>query len=183
MNQKITTLIIACAAYILFNPTTLSAQNKVIDYGTDRRPRTCNPEVHKTKGKLTVARAKMYFICDKEHEASYIPTLTLVNDLNLQLAPKSRRANGADLKFSHKHGGTVLAIDFDKPVYDIRVSYIDSVCFGGKSWKVGKNCNVGHYSGTGICFKDTFDEWHCRAIGNYSKYEREVAPPGSDSSI
>ncbi len=172
MNQKLTSLISACVAFILFNPATLVAQN--IDYGTDLRPRTCPSRANPINGKLTVQQAKIYFTCDHEVD---IPILHLVNDLNLQISSRSRPVNNTDLRFNQRGDGGTLSMNVEKPVYDIRGSFTSYTCFNAAR-RGGKNCDVAYLSGTGICFKNTFDEWHCNMLSApVKKGEKNVPPP------
>ena len=169
MNQKLTSLISVCAALILFNPATLVAQTP--DYGTARRPRTCPSRANPITGKLTIEQAKIYFICDYEVDT---PILHLVNDVNLQISSRSRPANN----FSDFRIKGALNMNVKKGVYDIRGSFTSYTCFNATPGREGKNCDIAYLSGTGICFNNTSDEWHCRMLSAPVKEgERNVPPP------
>lgn len=181
ITGRLTLGIIGCTLLALLTPTTLNAQTA--DYGTTRRPRTCSSLVKPKKGKLTVEQAKMYFACDSELEninsvAGYSSTLHLIDDLTLQISPRSRPSNSTDLKFNFYHGSKSAGMDTDRPVYDIRGSFTGYTCFEiGRTFSAGKNCDFDRLSSTGICFLDTFGEWHCRMIGSVNKSGRKLPPP------
>jgi hypothetical protein len=181
MKLKFAIGLIGCPLLLLLTPTTLSAQT--IDYGTTRRPKTCSSQANPEKGAPTVAQAKLYFLCDLEWlgstEGPDPSPLWLTDDLTIQIAPTSRSFNTTDLSLNKLHGGRYLTMDTEKPVYDIRGSYTSYVCYAvGNSWKVGKNCDVSYFSSsTGICFLDSFGEWHCRMRGGFVKANKNVAPP------
>ncbi len=168
MNQKLTSLISACAAFILFSPATLVAQT--IDYGTARRPRTCPSRANPVTGKLTNEQAKMYLICEYEVD---VPILHLVNDVNIQISSRSRPAKDTDFRIK----GTVN-MNVRKPVYDIQGSFTSYTCFNATPGREGKNCDIAYLSGAGICFNNTLNEWHCRMLSSpVKKGERDVPPP------
>jgi hypothetical protein len=62
---------------------------------------------------------------------------------------------------------TKSAIDPKQPVYDIRGSYAKYQCMtpdsgGGGTYPIGKNCIRRDFANAGgICYKDTFADWHC----------------------
>ncbi|MEH2444048.1 hypothetical protein [Nostoc sp.] len=179
MKPTFTFSIIGGTLLVLLMPNLLVAQTN--DYGTTRRPATCPSRTKPKTGAPSVEQAKMYFICDYEglggiqgERGSY---MWLVGDINIEVAPVSRRFTPNDLPFNNRNGGTQLGMDPDKPVYDIRGSYTSYSCFNWPD-KVGRNCDVDYFSdSTGICFLDTFGGWHCRMIGGQMKSERNVPPP------
>jgi hypothetical protein len=164
--------IISCTLLTILTPSILIAQT--IDYGTTRRPQTCTAAGKSKKRSLTVEQAKMYFSCDEEWEdkgigGSFPNKLHLLGDFNIKVAPRSRPFNGRDLKFNYHHGWTVLSMS-TKPVYDIRGNFTQYICgeIDGRVFPAGKNCTVFKFTDSaGICFLDTFDEWHCRMSGNW----------------
>jgi hypothetical protein len=171
MKLKFAISIISCTLLTILTPGILIAQT--IDYGTTRRPQTCTAVGKSKKRSLTVEQAKMYFSCDEEWEQKGIGggfpnQLHLLGDFNIKVAPKSRPFNGQDLKFNYHHGGTVLSMS-NEPVYDIRGSFSQYICseIDSRRSPAGKNCTVFKFTNSaGICFLDTFDEWHCRMGGH-----------------
>lgn len=163
-------------------PSTVIAETST--YGTTLKPRTCPSRTEPKTGALSLEQAKMYFICDNEWQngtpGQVSPTsyITLIDNLNLKIAPRSRPFNQNDFTYAHYQGGKVLAIDTEKPVYDIRGSYDSYTCFEiNRSFSAGKNCVItSFYDSSGICFRDTFDEWHCRMRGR-SKMFHKMPPP------
>ena len=180
IKGRLTLGIIGCTLLALLTPTILNAQTA--DYGTTRRPRTCSSLAKPQQGKLTVEQAKMYFTCDSEREKtryspSDIGSLHLIDDLSLKISPKSRPFNSTDLKHNYYHGAKSAGMDPDRPIYDIRGSYTSYTCFEiGRGFKAGKNCDSWRLSSAGICFLDTFGEWHCHMIGSGSRDQGIPAP-------
>jgi hypothetical protein len=180
MKPRFIFSIIGCTLLVLLTPNLLFAQTN--DYGTTRRPATCPSRTEPKTGAPSVEQAKMYFKCDYEWlrgvDGKQDSSVWLINDLNIKVAPVSRRTTPNDFYFNNRNGGTQLGMDPDKPVYDIRGSYTSYICTIASWRKVGKNCDVNYFSNsTGICFLDTFGEWHCRMIGGQMKSERNVPPP------
>ncbi|MHC5860592.1 hypothetical protein [Nostoc sp.] len=181
MKLKFTLRIIGCTLLAVLTPTVLTAQT--LPYRTARTPHTCPSMLEPKTGAPSVEQAKMYFLCDQEWQfgtpgqsSSY---LSLVNDLTLEVAPISRPANRTDLKFNRRHGGEHLSINTDQPVYDIRGSYTSYSCFEIKRYHpVRKNCIVYQFSNSsGICFRNTFGDWHCRMIGSLKEIGQHLPPP------
>ncbi|MDZ8053252.1 MAG: hypothetical protein RMX68_025495 [Aulosira sp. ZfuVER01] len=181
MKLKFTLRILGCTLLAVLTPTVLTAQT--LSYGTTRKPHTCPSTVEPKKGAPSVEQAKMYFLCDQEWERPRIGSigsaLWLISDLTLQVAPHSRPANGTDLTFNTRHGGEHLGMDTDQPVYDIRASFTSYICNEIRgSYREGKNCTVSQFpSSTGICFRNTFGDWHCRAKGSSKKIGDRLPPP------
>jgi hypothetical protein len=193
MNIKLTLGIIAFTLLGLITPAILKAQ--ILNYGTTRRPHTCPPSGNSQKKRsLNVEQAKMYFTCDNERQdgtpgqrdGGFSSSLNLINDLTLQIAPRSRPSNSTDLKFNNHYGGETLGMDTEQRVYDIRGSYTRYICRDSKTYPerypVGKNCDVERFTSAGICFLDTFGEWHCRMIGSATRIGYKLPPPEKWSS-
>lgn len=161
--------------------TPLNAQNQ--SYGTDRRPQICKSRAEPKKGALSVEQAKKYFICDHERERdgtgfTNINSLNLIDDLKIQVAPRSRRFNRNDIVYSDEGGGVYLPMDMDKPVYDIRGSYTSYSCMSGRMFTPGENCDVESFTDSkGICFQTTFGDWHCSMKGRFKEVGRKLPPP------
>jgi hypothetical protein len=136
-------------------------------YGA-RDPAVCGSRKAPAKGAPTIDQAKAYFFCDSELA---VPGtfggngghLYLVSDVKLDVASSSRPFNILT--------DSTSAIDPAQPVYNIRGSYAKYQCMtpgsgGGGTYPFGKNCN--RYDipkATGMCYKDTFADWHCVFLG------------------
>lgn len=168
----------------ILTPSILVAQT--LPYGTARMPKNCPSRSEPQKGAPSVAQAKMYFTCDSETQYGEIGTgpfssyIRLTENLTMQVAPKSRPANSTDLKYIESYKGS-LAMDTNQPVYDIRGSYDGYVCYdttrNSRLYPVGGNCKVSRYTSTGICFRSTFDEWHCKMKGTTKDIGDKLPPP------
>ncbi|NMG19742.1 hypothetical protein [Brasilonema bromeliae] len=183
VKVRFTLGIIGCTLLTVLTPTILTAQT--LPYGTARQPQTCSSRVEPKKGAPSVEQAKMYFLCDQESQfgtpgqGGFSSFIRLISDLTLQIAPKSRPANVTDLEYNTNQRGEHLSINMDKPVYDIRGSYTNHTCYEirGRSHLPGKNCNVEQYTSAGICFQNTFGDWHCRMKGSTKKVGDNLPPP------
>jgi hypothetical protein len=170
MKLTFTLGIVGCMLLELLVANASSAQT--YSYRTDRRPQTCPSRVTPRKGTISIEQAKMYFLCDQEGETGTPGTgnggsLWLIDNLSIQVAPRSRPVNQNDLEYAKSRRSGNLGIDTQQPVYDIKASYISSICHEVNIYKVGKNCNVARFKNSnGICFRTTFGDWHCRAIGS-----------------
>ncbi|WP_145837735.1 hypothetical protein [Dulcicalothrix desertica] len=164
-------------------PTAVIAETST--YGTTLKPRTCPSRTEPSRGALSVEQAKMYFICDNEWhngtpgQVSPTSSLWLIDNLNLKVAPRSRPFNTNDFTYTRYQGGKILAIDTEKPIYDIRGSYTSYVCYEiNRLYSAGKNCSVTSFpDSSGICFRDTFDEWHCLMRGSSKEMLHKMPPP------
>ncbi|MBH8564358.1 hypothetical protein I8748_19570 [Nostoc sp. CENA67] len=172
MKLSFTFRIIGCTLLTLLTPTILYAQTS--PYGTTRRPHTCPSRVEPKAGAPSAEQAKMYFLCDVEEEIVIsIPNsfLRLVTDLTIQVAPISR-------PFNMETDGKYLGIDPKQPVYDIRGSYTDYFCKRIDRRNIGKNCIVSSRPNQqGICFRNTFGDWHCHMIGTKREIGKQLPPP------
>jgi hypothetical protein len=136
-------------------------------YGTTRTNRTCASRVNPKKGAISLEQAKTYFICRYEIFTGPLgkngSAYTFVDDLNMQMAA-ARPATSADLGFGYEED-----IDLKQPVYPIKASYVRTGCGArniGEPGEAGKgNCLVNEVKSTGICFRSTFGEWHCKTRG------------------
>ena len=148
-------------------------------FGT-RDPRTC---ASFNANSPTPAQLKQYFICEMEHvtkSSSFGDSISLVTAVNLQFS-KSRPFNAMTDAWP--------SIDVGQPLYDVRGSYTWWNCFLPGDPKIatvphqGKNCfkAVGETT-KGMCFRDTFGDWHCKVCctPTTTKYE---APPGPADSF
>jgi len=180
VKLRFTLRIIGCTLLTVLTPTILTAQTT--PYGIVREPQTCPSMVEPKKGSPSVEQAKKYFLCDQEgrfgtpgQNSSYV---SLISNLTLQIAPNPRPANATDLKFNTRHGGEPLSMNTDQPVYDIRGSFTVYTCFEIRNYHPGQNCTVEQFSNSsGICFRNTFGDWHCRMKGLSKEIGRRLPPP------
>jgi hypothetical protein len=177
------TIGISITLLAMLTPSILAAQT--LPYGTARTPKTCPSRAEPKRGAPSVAQAKMYFTCESETEDGEVGRGTtysyirLTENLTMQVAPRSRPANGTDLKYNSSYSGS-LGMDTTKPVYDIRGSYDGYVCTDitrkRRLYPVGEECRVSRYTSAGICFRNTFGDWHCMMQGT-SKEIGRLPPP------
>lgn len=136
-------------------------------FGTMQRPRPC-PESRAlpVKGPPTIAQAKTYFYCTVEADLEPVAgrgLRMLADRLDIKIAPRARKASVMDL-FEYRQGpnGTV-ALDQRLPVYDIKATYVETTCHEIPQFETGRSCtSVLFPPGAGLCFRDTFGDWHCR---------------------
>jgi hypothetical protein len=128
-------------------------------YGT-REPATCANRTAPAQGAPSPAQVRQYFICDQEGDSSV--GLSLVADVNIQVAPKS---HPADPRASY-----ATAPDLNQPVWDIRGSFTQYACFKSPAALIGQmtdfarvhTCNATDQpTATGFCYKNNFGDWHC----------------------
>jgi hypothetical protein len=170
-------LLLATLVLALHGPAAFAQEGSGKPFGA-RDPRTCASR----KSGLSAAQARQYLICDMElvnnvHADS--PGLTLVTDVMVEVG-KGRPFNYQSDSFGF---ATTNAIDPSQTVYPIRGSLNSWNCVklgaigGGES---GKNCVK--WPGpavTGICFKNSFGDWHCMISGlQYPGMERYPPPAG-----
>jgi hypothetical protein len=178
------TIGISITVLAMLTPSILVAQS--LPYGTARTPKTCPSRAEPKKGAPSVTQAKMYFTCDSEREEGEVGTgatpsfIRLTENLTMQVASRSRPANGTDLKYNDSYSGS-LGMDTTKPVYDIRGSYDGYVCSdttrNRRLYPVGANCKVSRYTSAGICFRNNFSDWHCMMQGTSKKIGDKLPPP------
>jgi hypothetical protein len=190
MKLKFALGTIGYTLFALLTPISLNAQT--LPYGTTRIPRTCPSLKNPKKGAPSIEQAKMYFMCDSEWESGTVGTgsipssLWLVDDLTLEVASRSRPFNQSDLSFMMVRDGARVGMDTTKPVYEIQGSFTRYICSDmSRGRRVGKNCVVSRYTnGAGICFKTTFDDWHCRMTGaKKTKISPGMPPPEKWNSV
>jgi hypothetical protein len=146
------------------NATNESLETKY-SYGTNRQLRSCpSSRVNPKQGAPSIEQAKIYFYCDQEGETTGITSgmLRLVDDLEIQISPKSRPFSLAH-DFEYRRSPRAdIKMDTEQPVYDIKASFTGTVCH-----YPGTTCSSDRFpSSNGICFRDTVSNWHCRAIGS-----------------
>jgi hypothetical protein len=166
----------------ILTPSILVAQS--FPYGTARTPKNCPSRLEPKRGAPSVDQAKLYFTCDSEVEegkvgrGNFYSYIRLIENLTMQVSPKSRPANSTDLKYIESNRGS-SPMDTTQPVYDIRGSYDGYVCYDTTRtrYQVGENCKVDRYTSTGICFRSTFGDWYCRMKGTYKEIGDKLPPP------
>ena len=140
-----------------------------------RDPRTCPSR----KAGLSAAQARQYLICDSEsvsNPGSESPGLTLVTDVVVEVG-KGRPFNYQSDSFGF---ATTNGIDPSQTVFPIRGSMNswDCVKLGAIGGDPGKSCVK--WPGpamTGICFKNSFGDWHCVMSGLQYPAMTRYAPP------
>jgi hypothetical protein len=126
-----------------------------------RDPAVCSARKAPAKGAPTVEQAKAYFRCDTELLNGI---LYLVTDVKIEVAPSARPFNILT--------DTTGIIDPKQPVYNIRGSFTKFNCMNPAAgsgwpppdgqWPIGKNCSrTDILNATGMCYKDSFTDWHC----------------------
>jgi hypothetical protein len=187
MKSKLT-IGISITLLALLTPSILVAQS--LPYGTARTPKTCPSRSEPKRGAPSVAQAKMYFTCESERQdgevgkgSTFVSNIILTDNLTMQVASSSRPANGTDLQYNSTYRGS-LGMDTTKPVYDIRGSYDRYVCYDTTRsirdrsiYPVGANCNASRYTSAGVCFRNTFGDWHCMMKGNSKEIGKKLPPP------
>jgi hypothetical protein len=178
------TIGISMTLLAMLTPSILADQS--LPYGTARTPKTCPSRAEPKKGAPSVTQAKMYFTCESERQDGEVGTGTttsyirLTDNLTMQVASRSRPANGTDLKYNSSYNGS-LGMDTTQPIYDIRGSYDGYVCYdttrSSRLYPVGENCKVSRYTSAGVCFRNTFGDWHCMMQGNSKEIGKKLPPP------
>jgi hypothetical protein len=138
-----------------------------------RDPAVCASRKAPAKGAPSAEQAKAYFYCDTELSNGY---LYLVADVKIEVAPSAR-------PFNINTDSTGI-IDPKQPIYNVRGSYTYYQCVNPASatpgqFPPGKNCNSSDVSNaTGMCYKDSFGDWHCVMAGQKTWPSPNHAPPG-----
>jgi len=138
-----------------------------------RDPAVCASRKAPAKGAPTAEQAKAYFYCDTELVNGH---LYLVADVKIEVAPKARPFN--------INTDTTGIIDPSQPIYNVRGSYTFYQCINPAfatpgQFPAGKNCNTSDVTNaTGMCYKDTFGDWHCVMLGQKTWPSQNHAPPG-----
>jgi hypothetical protein len=160
-------------------PTAITAQSQ--PYGTSRMPQSCPSKSVPKVGAISAKQAEKYFTCHVERGDTFTGApatyLTLVTDLKIQVASKSRRATMADINRAGTLG-TPIGVNESKPVYDIKGSYKSHHCSRYADVVATKtNCTLSVYKGSqGICFQDSFNEWNCLLTGRPVTSLRQAPP-------
>jgi hypothetical protein len=177
MNLKLIFRIAGLTIFALSTTTKLAAQD--MGYGTSRVPQSCPSRSEPKTGAITAKQAKKYFTCHVEKGEVFNAKdthMNLVTDLKIEVAPKSRRATIEDV--SRAANSSSLALDMNRPVYEIRGSYNSYFCnriTGAVQEK--RNCILSNLpKQQGICFQNSFSDWFCLLSGP-SKMISGQAPP------
>lgn len=177
MNLKLIFRVAGLTVLALSTPTMLAAQD--LRYGTSRVPQSCPSRSEPKTGAITARQAEKYFTCHVENGEAFDGergSMNLVTDLKIEVARKSRRATIGDVNRAANSGS--LALDMNRPVYDIRGSYKDYGC-GRTTAAVEekRNCTLFIYpKSQGICFQNSFSDWFCLLTGS-PKMISGQAPP------
>jgi hypothetical protein len=176
-------LIFSIAGFTLFTlstPSVLTAQD--LRYGTSRIPRSCPSRSAPKTGAITAKQAEQYFTCHVEKGDTFNGNvagtyMSLVANLKIEVAPKSRRARTADVVRAASLGSPI-ALNTEQPLYDIRGSYKGYYCNRyTQRVEEKQNCTFTVFSNQeGICFKNNFNDWYCLLSGP-QKNMPQTAPP------
>lgn len=135
-----------------------------------REPATCPNR--KTPPNAT--NAKQYFACD--WEANLRPLeLDLVGDVAIELA--------SPRPFNYSQDRNYSGIDVRSVVYDARGKFTSYICTANSpqlnDFANSHNCNAFPYpAAAGLCYKDTWGDWHCRmGFTSSSPMLRDQMPP------
>ena len=167
-------------AFVMLTICSFAQTGSGARFGT-RDPRTC---ASRNANSPSADQLKQYFICEMEHvtkSSSFGDSISLVSAVNLQFS-KSRPFNASTDGWP--------SIDVGQPLYDVRGSYTWWTCFLPGDPKiatfphVGKNCfkSVGE-STKGMCFRDTFGDWHCKVCCTPTTTKYEPPPGPADSFL
>jgi hypothetical protein len=135
MRLDLIALLVSAAAV-----ETLSGQRGIgAKYGA-RDPMTCDSRKQPVHGAPSAEQAKMYFLCDAEHEnvraVEMANSLVLYSEVQLEVAPTPRPFN--------PRTDWMRDIDPKRPVYNVRGSFAKYQCSrpgsnGPASYPAGKN--------------------------------------------
>jgi hypothetical protein len=137
-----------------------------------REPATCPDR----KTPPNAANAKQYFVCD--WEANLHPLeIDLVGDVAIEL--------NSPRPFNYSQDRNYAGIDVRSVVYDARGKFTSYICTANSSqlnaFANTHNCNAFPYpTAAGLCYKDTWGDWHCRMGGLSSSpmLRDQMPPPG-----
>ena len=137
-----------------------------------RDPRTCASTKEPARGGPSADQAKQYFICGIEG-INHFGSLKLVDNVTLEV--------GKGRPFDRRTDST-SDIDPSQTVYPIRGGFTMWVCEERTrvTGDPNKNCSRETYSkNTGICYRDTFGDWHCELSysPNFRETDHNVPPP------
>jgi hypothetical protein len=151
--------LLACLSVaVALIPAAAQAQRGVGAKFGARDPRTCATLKDPARGAITADQAKRYFICESElvaRAAGGGDLLYLVSDVNIEVGKGRPFLESTDAWPN---------IDPAETVYPIRGSYVVWQCvpLGAINGEPGQNCSrSAEPHATGICYKDTFRDWHC----------------------
>jgi hypothetical protein len=177
MNFKLIFRVAGLTAFALSTPTMLAAQD--LRYGTSRVPQSCPSRSEPKTGAITARQAEMYFTCHIENGEAFnenSSSMSFVTDLKIEVAPKSRRATIGDV--TRAANSRSLALDMDRPVYNIRGSY--NYYFCGRTTAAveeKRNCILSNSpKSQGICFQNSFRDWFCLLTGPSKEISRPAPP-------
>jgi hypothetical protein len=177
MNLKLIFRVAGLTVFALSTPTMLAAQD--LRYGTSRVPQSCPSRSEPKTGAITARQAEKYFTCHVEDGEAFNASsynMSFVTDLKIQVASKSRRATIGDV--SRAANSRSLALDMDRPVYDIRGSY--NYYFCGRTTAAveeKRNCILSNSpKSQGICFQNSFRDWFCLLTGPSKEISRPAPP-------
>lgn len=180
MNLKLIFRIAGLTVFALSTTTNLAAQD--LRYGTSRVPQSCPSRSEPKTGAITAKQAEKYFTCHVEKGETFdgnIPGtyMRLVTDLKIEVAPKSRRATIADVSRA-ANLGSPIALNMDRPVYDIRGSYNSYSCNRYTAAVQKKqNCVLSNLpKQQGICFQNNFSDWFCLLSGPIKMISGQAPP-------
>ena len=177
MNLKLIFRVAGLTAFALSTTTMLAAQD--LRYGTSRVPQSCPSRSEPKTGAITARQAEKYFTCHVENGEAFDGergSMSFVTDLKIEVARKSRRATIGDV--TRAANSRSLALDMDRPVYDIRGSYKDYYC-GRTTAAVEekRNCILSNSpKSQGICFQNSFSDWFCLLTGPSKEISRPAPP-------
>jgi hypothetical protein len=127
-----------------------------------RDPRTCASRKEPAKGAPTAGQLKEYFICDVERVTNSVSgdTLWLLTNVSVEVG-KGRPFNIVTDSWPE--------IDPSQTVYPVRGghTYFQCTALGKIGGDPGKNCfKYEQPHASGICYKSTFGDWHCKMSDN-----------------
>jgi len=138
-------------------------------FGT-REPASCPNR----KTPPNAGNAKQYFVCD--WEANLHPLeIDLVGDVAIEL--------NTPRPFNYVKDSDFPGIDVRSVVYDARGKFTSYICTANSpqlnDFANTHNCNAFPYpSAAGLCYKDTWGDWHCRmGFTSSSPMLRDQMPP------
>jgi hypothetical protein len=184
MKIQIALATIGCTLMTMLMPNPSSAQ--IPSIGTNRRPQTCPSRKAPAKGAPSLAQAKRYFTCHAELEVirpnkgSGPSALNLIDNLNMQISARARRfspSTDSESGLNHRLNKP-LGLTSDLLVYDIQGSYTIYECNDASYNKPGANCSISQFNDSrGVCFQNTFGDWHCTMVGAPEAQQRKGPPP------
>jgi len=154
-------LLIVMASLAVGLPPAIAQDGAGKPFGA-RDPRTCASRKEPAQGAPTAAQLKQYFICDYEivNNAWSTAILNLITGVTLEVG-KGRPFNILTDSFP--------SIDPTETVYPIQGAYTLWSCgeLGKSGNEPGHSCGMKYQNNNaeGICYKDSFANWHCKFLG------------------